>query len=492
VTHIIAMAGQTIAHASVNIAICIQIAIVLQTAIAIALQFKKDDMLKIKSIDQSGIVHTRDYDNNKCKFYHDGKIVVLDTLFMPPEEEQKENPDVDRVTTKEERERNNNLISRPYKSGEVAFLRLQLGMSCNFHCSYCIQHSYGADTHASTIEDTKRFIENFDSWCTVRKEDQFIHIQFWGGEPLLYMEKLRLLIPFFKGRFDRISMTMVTNGSLLTEELVDFFIEYDVVVVVSHDGPTNNINRTLDPLAKDSESLKWIRHYHEKSKSGVGFNSVITKTNPDIGSVISHIKGAVGGDKPVSVGFEGIVVVEDDSHFDDSSLYTDLDYLTLRENIRNLMAAGTLKDVSPFNGKFQTLLNSWFSPDHMICKFGLQKCGMDSPYSLAVTLKGDVLLCHSTNTKIGTVDDLAAIDIHSVVTRWPDKPECNECIVLNLCRGACMAISGSAWFHTCNNEFNFNLAVFEACFEYVFKERIVMIDGHEHRPARMIPVPNGQ
>lgn len=39
-----------------------------------------------------------------------------------------------------------------------------------------------------------------------------------------------------------------------------------------------------------------------------------------------------------------------------------------------------------------------------------------------------------------------------------------------------MLVDDLSWEYTCDNEFNFNLAVFEAAFEYIFKERIIQID----------------
>jgi uncharacterized protein len=355
-----------------------------------------------------------------------------------------------------------------------------MGLTCNYNCSYCIQGQFATKGIISN-DDVDKFIDNFDTWCKSKK-DQPIQIQLWGGEPLLYWDCVERLVLFFKTRFDNPVISVVTNGSLITKEIADFFITHEIEVAVSHDGPTNLNNRTTDPLAEGSDSLKWIKYIndYESRDKGVGFNAVITKDNPDIVSVVEYIKGIMG-DK-CSVGFEGIVTVETEDIFVDCMEYTPHDYLVLRENIIRGLADGSLAGIAPFQQKFDGLLFDLFNTDSDVVSGSFQKCGMDNPYTLGLNLYGDVLKCHSTTDKIGHVDDLENVDLYSGVTRWEERDCCMECPVLSLCKGACMLVDEKSWKYTCNNEFNFNMAIFEAVFQYVFKEKIVRIDGLDSRP----------
>ena len=431
-------------------------------------------MLNITSINEDGLICHRNYNIKTCKFYNiDGSDININIDFgdhhtTPPSGGPEPLPE-------EEWKRLSYNRSSSEKYHDVSLLKIQMGLSCNYRCGYCIQGGCGT-TDITKNDDVDRFIDNFDSWCTTRK-DQNIHIQLWGGEPLLYPYALRRLIGYFKSRFDKSSISVVSNGSLFNKDFADFFLTNNIEYVVSHDGPTQLLGRTGDPLSGDSESLKWIKYYaNNESRKGRGmaFNSVITKNNLDIKSVITYIKGIVGDNAKVN--FEGIVTVEDINKFDDTSLFTEKDYFILRENILSLLRDGTLKDVGPFNMKFGSIISSWFSKDFSIGSDSFQKCAMDNPYTMAVDLKGNVLKCHSNPETIGRTSNIDSIDLYKNITRWTQRPGCNECLVLSLCRGACMIVDDKSWGYTCSNEFNFNMAIFEAAFEYIFRERILQID----------------
>jgi len=447
-------------------------------------------MIKITSINENNNIVHREYDNMSTNFYQEGRLVELDLNIQQPSgshecgDTERCGDTADRDNhpqfSKEDIERMSNRSSATHKASNPTTLKIQMGLTCNFNCAYCIQGQFGSRGIISN-DDVDKWIDNFDTWCTSKKDNP-MGIQLWGGEPLLYMDCIKRLVIFLHERFTNSRISVVSNGSLLTKDIADFFIENYVEFVVSHDGPTNLKNRTLDPLAEGSESLKWIKYLndHKSRQAGVIFNAVITKDNHDIQSIIDHIKGIMGD--RASVNFEGIVTVEDRDIFSDDMLYTDKDYLELRENIIKMYASGSLQGVAPFQQKFDGLLFNWFHPDRVIEPGSFQKCGMDNPYTLGLNLHGDVLKCHSTTEVIGNVDNLDIVDLYSGVTRWEQRDECKECIVLSLCKGACMLVDEKSWAYTCNNEFNFNMAVFESVFEYVFKERIVRIDGLNHRP----------
>lgn len=470
-------------------------------------------MITIVSIDENGKVYERLYDNRTAKFYTvDKKPIIIQFKHVDKHSDDCDNNikyDFKSLTEKEEyfknsssndkeeikydfssiEERdayyarlNNRSVSSTNKVNNPRILKIQLGLSCNYSCSYCKQAVHVENAEKSNMHDVDEFIKNFDTWCTVKKNED-VRIELWGGEPLVYFAKIKRLVPFLRNRFNKARISILSNGSLLNEEICNFILDNFISFAISHDGIDQLTNRTGDPLKENSESLKWIKHYVTVSKNPLYVNMVLSKQNIDPKKNVDYIKSILGNN--VLVGYEGIVVVEDEDQFDNTTMFTEEDYFDLRAKLRDDIVSGDIRNIQPFNSKFEHLLNSWANEKYLISDTDTQKCGHDSEYILAVNLKGDVLVCHSSSDIIGNVNKMDEVNLLSTggVTLWQDREHCSKCIVLNMCRGACMNMSGNARTHTCNNEFHFNLSVFEAAYIYMFGEKIINISGDFDRPT---------
>ena len=73
------------------------------------------------------------------------------------------------------------------------FFIIDITNKCNFECIYCFRNLDAKNVPAPRIEEICRYILNY---CTVEGLDH-IMIQFWGGEPLLAMDNIRLVCDFF-------------------------------------------------------------------------------------------------------------------------------------------------------------------------------------------------------------------------------------------------------------------------------------------------------
>lgn len=80
-------------------------------------------------------------------------------------------------------------------------------------------------------------------------------------------------------------MSMVTNGSLLmTRELVDFFFEHRVQIIISHDGTGFALRNGNDPLMDPTKKAVWL-YAHEKYRDTeipMIFNTVLSEKNCDL------------------------------------------------------------------------------------------------------------------------------------------------------------------------------------------------------------------
>ena len=122
-------------------------------------------------------------------------------------------------------------------------LVLEITQQCNLRCAYCC---YGDDysvfrNHSRKTMDVdiaKKAISEY-----LNRDNSERHaISFYGGEPLLEFKLLSEIVDFSKqyakhlGKHNPL-FHVTTNGTLLSDDIIHFFVENDVAVLVSVDGP---------------------------------------------------------------------------------------------------------------------------------------------------------------------------------------------------------------------------------------------------------------
>ena len=112
---------------------------------------------------------------------------------------------------------------------------LCLTHKCNLRCAYCY-----VDKRAGrmSIEVAGKIV---DSIFAGSSGDEGVDIGFFGGEPLLEFDLLRDIVGMVERhpRFDRKTTTLsvVTNGTIFSEEIADYFAGHGIVLCLSCDGP---------------------------------------------------------------------------------------------------------------------------------------------------------------------------------------------------------------------------------------------------------------
>lgn len=176
------------------------------------------------------------------------------------------------------------------KSRAPRILKIQLGLSCNYACSYCSQAFQIADATVSKLADVEHFLTELDGWIAQAPEK----IELWGGEPFLYWGKIKRLIPALAERFPKAAFSIITNGSLLDREKLDFIAAHDIAITISHDGRGQHL-RGADPL-DDPEKRCWIEALLEERPGRTGFNAVLTRENHDLKALKAWFASKVGPD----------------------------------------------------------------------------------------------------------------------------------------------------------------------------------------------------
>jgi uncharacterized protein len=372
------------------------------------------------------------------------------------------------------------------KSASPRTLKIQLGLRCNYSCSYCNQSSEIDSASITRTADADAFLAGLDGWLQGAPE----RIEFWGGEPFVYFAKLERLVPGLRTRFPAADLAVVTNGSLIDEEIVRFIERYDLVVAVSHDGPGQHL-RGPDPF-DDPERARWLRELwrRRRAKKRVTFNVVFTGANCDVGKTYDWFARKLG-DSKVALYTEGAVSVYDDKAAGGAGRFTPQQAELLQRSMVEAFDSGKAQRYGAIAEKAKDFLDSLYArrPSSALG----QKCGMDREDELAVDLAGRVMTCQNTGANgkhgIGTLSDLAAVRLDTA-HHWSHRESCNYCPVLQLCKGACMYLEGDLFARSCENEYHYNQAVLAGVIKYVTGLRLERIEGDIRRPraGRTIPL----
>lgn len=111
-------------------------------------------------------------------------------------------------------------VDNPAKKRTPRKLKISLGLSCNYSCEYCSQR-FVPHSDETNKKDIQPFMDGLDNWV---KEPPEV-IEFWGGEPLVYIKTLVPLAEALRKKYPDTVFVMITNGSLLNPELNDWLVE---------------------------------------------------------------------------------------------------------------------------------------------------------------------------------------------------------------------------------------------------------------------------
>lgn len=375
------------------------------------------------------------------------------------------------------------------KSRRVSTLKIQLGMRCNYSCTYCNQSSAAPDATVTRTADVDTFLAGLDQWLQGSPR----RIEFWGGEPFLYFAKLKRLVPELRRRFPGAVFSVISNGSLLDAEILDFIERWDLHLMISHDGPGQHL-RGPDPF-EDPERAHWLRALWELrggARGRVSFNVVLTPANADVGATRAWLAARLG-DEHIALDTEGAVSVYDDRALAGAGRWSDADYALLRSSIADGVMAGDALRYRSIEAKAQDFIQS-LRQRRPSTALG-QKCGMDQSDQLAVDLHGKVMTCQNTGAQgrheLGHASRMEEVALNTA-THWSHRECCNHCPVLQLCKGGCMFLDGPHFAQSCENEYQYNLGVLDGVLRAAAGLALESITGDIRRPAsskhRVIPI----
>lgn len=174
-----------------------------------------------------------------------------------------------------------------------------LTSACNQNCVYCqAQSEANCDRGYMSKDVAKKAVE-----IAVQSPSSSMDFEFQGGEPLLNYKVLKYIVEYAKSITNKsIRFSVVTNLTLLTQDMIDFFKENHISVSTSLDGNecVHNSNRPYrDGRGTYSDVVSKIKELQEKQIE-VGAIQTTTKES------LPHYKEIV--DAYVDMGFHSIFI----------------------------------------------------------------------------------------------------------------------------------------------------------------------------------------
>lgn len=123
-------------------------------------------------------------------------------------------------------------------------------INCNFKCWYCYEeHIPGAKMSDDVLCNVKKHITNITS----NEKLKYFHLSFFGGEPLLYFDKV--VVPIIDHYNEqciqnnvRTHVSFTTNGYLINEKMIEEFVRCKVnSFQITIDGNREQHNKTRFP-----------------------------------------------------------------------------------------------------------------------------------------------------------------------------------------------------------------------------------------------------
>lgn len=343
------------------------------------------------------------------------------------------------------------------KNGLKEFL-LEVTTGCNLRCKYCVysqNYSYNRN-HGNKLLSYEQALKSVNFYLDLCKKAKSYNpnikpmIGFYGGEPLLNYEVIKDIVIHLKKNdvFKDIEFTLTTNGLLLDDDKISFFVENNVILLFSLDGPKSQHDRNrVDANGSGTfdDVMKNINKYIKKS----GF--AFTNSVYDIRSNLREIAHFFDFNPEImSMAFSPV----------NSSNTTYYDRFSEKENNEfnknlNEIYYEFFNEKDLYNTNMGDFLTNWItkSASSVMTRIPFQKNdglinytgGCVPADKMFANIDGDILICEKLNNsyKIGHIE--SGLDYKKIVEIVNDynstTKKCKNCIFNKLC-SICLASCG--------------------------------------------------
>lgn len=176
---------------------------------------------------------------------------------------------------------------------------------CNLKCRYCYEGNKKSNRDM-TKETADKTVEFIADRIKESGSSGLINITFHGGEPLLNFELIKYISScILKEIHNEVIFNMTTNGTIMTDEMVDYIKNHINNISVSIDGTrkAHDLNRTFYDGTGSYE--KAVFNAERLLAKGINVRGRMTFDSQNVGELYEGVKSLV------DMGFRYIVSVAD-------------------------------------------------------------------------------------------------------------------------------------------------------------------------------------
>ena len=322
---------------------------------------------------------------------------------------------------------------------ELQNLCLVLSQDCNMRCIYCYENG-GSFNKTRKIMDCSTIKKIVDSWISkIPQEISLVRVEFYGGEPLLNISGFMYAIEYINEKMKQLNKKVryfvITNGTLINDEILEVLKINKVTVTLSIDGDreSQNVNRRL--LGNQDSYDIVIQNLHRLLDSDVRVLARITLTQGNVKRLFNSV---------VSLWEAGI------NEVDCIAVLTNSEKLRIREDdlielrktcemIQKKMVDNLITKKEKFFGNYLRIIGSLYDNWD---KF-YPMCGYYSYKKIYCTPDEELYNCEKligfNSECLGTVDEIECIQLKERITSHTYSKKCAECVMRRFCGGYCYA-----------------------------------------------------
>jgi len=298
-------------------------------------------------------------------------------------------------------------------------------IQCNFNCPYCFESK--SSNKVMSYETEIKLVD----FIRRHERAKAINLTWYGGEPLVAFDRIKSIWHHFSKDLPKIKIqnhSIVTNGSLITDSVINFFKNTAVSFVqITLDGIKDNHNATR--CLKDGTPTfdvvfaNIIKTAKAIPSSNVAVRVNVNRNNPgDYAKIYKLFERE--GCKNISV-YPGFI----------------------REDVKdgNILSYNSFSEESChefFKSSAECGVKTSFFPSKCISK----GCLMESAYAFVIGPDGEIYKCWNDvghkNRVIGNISDnhptnkLRLYQYLNETSAFSD-PRCKDCFVFPVCDGGC-------------------------------------------------------
>lgn len=171
--------------------------------------------------------------------------------------------------------------------------------NCNFNCIYCQAGNLSEKKDFKmTYETAKKAVD-----IALQSPSNYLSFEFQGGEPLTNFETIKYIIEYSKENKGnkKIDYNLVSNLTLLTDEMIEFFKENNVSICTSIDG-SNELQNTNRPYKNHDSYKETVSKIKKLQSQDIKVNAIETTTKFSLAQYKEII------DEYISLGLESIFI----------------------------------------------------------------------------------------------------------------------------------------------------------------------------------------